>query len=63
MSNFLELIKKQREASKYEKFKGTFLDYLSLIQDNPEHIRLAHKRLYETIKEFGMKTVDVDSDE
>ena len=63
MSNFLELIKKQRKASKYEKFSGTFLDYLGLIQEHPEHIRLAHKRLYETIKGFGMKTVDVDNDE
>jgi len=62
MSNFLDMIKKQRSASKYEKFKGTFLDYLTIIKENPETVQLAHKRLYETIKAFGMETVDVDSD-
>ena len=60
MSKFLDLIQKQRAASKYEKFNGTFLDYLSEVKSNPDLIRLAHKRLYETIKDFGMETVDVD---
>ena len=64
MSNsFLNLIKSQRAEKKEEKFSGTFLQYLEEIQNNPEKIRLAHKRLYETIKDFGMKTVDVDNDE
>lgn len=62
MSKFLDLIKKQRSASKYEKFKGTFLDYLAVLQDDPTHVQLSHKRLYETIKKFGMETVDVDSE-
>ena len=64
MSNsFLNLIESQRAEKKEEKFSGTFLQYLEEIQNNPEKIRLAHKRLYETIKDFGMKTVDVDNDE
>ena len=63
MSNFLDMIKKQRAASKHEKFKGTFLDYLKIIQDNPETVQLAHKRLYEIILKFGMETVDIDSDQ
>ena len=62
MSKFLDMIKKQRSASKYKKFKGTFMYYLAVLQDNPAHVQLAHKRLYETIKEFGMETVDVDSE-
>jgi len=63
MSNFLDMIKKQRSASKYKKFKGTFLDYLRVIQEEPETVKLAHKRLYEAILKFGMDTVDVDSDQ
>ena len=63
MSNFLDMIKKQRSASKYKKFEGTFLDYLKVIQEKPETVKLAHKRLYETILKFGMDTVDVDSDQ
>ena len=63
MSNFLDMIKKQRSVSKYKKFEGTFLDYLKVIQSEPETVNLAHKRLYETILKFGMETVDVDSDQ
>ena len=63
MSNFLDMIKKQRSVSKYKKFEGTFLDYLKVIQSEPETVKLAHKRLYETILKFGMETVDVDSDQ
>jgi serine protein kinase len=33
---------------------------LKVLQDNPENVQLAHKRLYETIRDFGMDTVDVD---
>jgi serine protein kinase len=62
MSKFLDLIQKQRSKKKKEKFKGTFLEYLEMIKDNPDKIKLAHKRLYEIICNHGMKTVDVDSD-
>jgi len=61
--NFLDLIKSQRSEKKEEKFSGTFLEYLEEIQKDPAQVKLAHKRLYETIKDFGMKTVDVDNDE
>ena len=62
MSKFLDLIQKQRKTSKYEKFNGTFLEYLGVVKENPDLIQLAHKRLYETIRDFGMETVDVESD-
>ena len=56
---FLDLINKQRNEKKASKFKGTFLDYLSVIKDDPEKIMLAHKRLYKTVKSFGVETSDV----
>jgi serine protein kinase len=62
MSNFLDLINKQRNKKKKEKFEGTFIDYLEMIKENPEKIKLAHKRLYESVCNFGVNTVDVDSD-
>jgi serine protein kinase len=61
MSNFLDLIKKQRSKKKQPKFDGTFIDYLEMIKENPERIKLAHKRLYESICKFGVSTIDVDS--
>ena len=62
MSKFLDLIQKQRSKKKKEKFEGTFIEYLEMIKENPEKIKLAHKRLYESICNFGVDTVDVDSD-
>ena len=62
MSKFLDLIQKQRSKKKKEKFKGTFIEYLEMIKENPDKIKLAHKRLYETICDHGVETVDVDSD-
>ncbi len=62
MSKFLDLIQKQRNKKKKEKFDGTFIEYLEMIKDNPNRIKLAHKRLYEIICNYGVETVDVDSD-
>ena len=62
MSNFLDLIEKQRSEKKKEKFEGTFIEYLEMIRENPDRIKLAHRRLYEAICNFGVDTVDVDSD-
>jgi len=62
MSKFLDLIQKQRTEKKQEKFEGTFIDYLEMIKENPEKIKLAHKRLYESICNFGVDTIDVDSE-
>ena len=60
--DFLDLIQKQRSKKKKEKFEGTFIEYLDLIKENPDKIKLAHKRLYEIICDYGVETVDVDSD-
>ena len=44
--DFLNIIQDQRSKKKKEKFSGTFLDYLCLLQNNPEILKLSHKRLY-----------------
>jgi len=61
-NEFLNLIQKQRDTKKTKRFEGTFLEYLELVKDKPESIKLAHKRLYETIKDRGIETLDVDSE-
>jgi len=61
-NSFLKLIQNQRKEKEYQKFKGTFLEYLQRVQDNPDIIKLAHKRLFSVIHEKGNTTVDVDDE-
>ena len=60
-NNYLEIIKKQRTEKKTEKFSGTFLEYLSLVEENPDITDHAHKRLYDAITRHGVGTME-DSD-
>ena len=59
--NYLDIIKSQRAQKKIEKFQGTFLEYLALIEENPEIADHSHKRLYEAITSHGTGTME-DSD-
>ena len=59
--NYLDIIKSQRKEKKKEKFEGTFLEYLSLVEKDPALADHAHKRLYESITEKGVESMD-DSD-
>jgi serine protein kinase len=52
-NNYLDIIKSQRDEKKREKFQGTFLEYLSLVEANPEIADHAHKRLYDAIIAHG----------
>tara|TARA_B100000035_G_scaffold314542_1_gene331172 strand:- start:3701 stop:5632 length:1932 start_codon:yes stop_codon:yes gene_type:complete len=57
-SKFLDLIKEQRNQKTKEKFKGSFLDYLSLIEESPEVCDLSHRRLYKSIIEKGSERIE-----
>ena len=59
--NYLEIIKTQRDEKKKEKFEGTLLEYLSLVEDDPSLSDHAHKRLYESIASQGISKME-DSD-
>ena len=61
MAKYLDIIKKQRKEKKKEKFSGTFLEYLSMVEKNPELADHAHKRLYDAIADHGITKMD-DSD-
>ena len=60
-SKFLELIEKQREIKGPEKFNGTFLQYLQIIAENPDVVKLSHKRLYDAICEKGFMEMPDDN--
>ena len=57
---FLNLIEKQRSTKKEEKFKGTLIDYVELVQSNPSIAKLAHRRLYDAIISKGLNPMQDD---
>ena len=57
-SKFADLISKQRSEKKDESFKGIFLEYLEVLEENPKIANLAHKRLYESLAEDGIEVLD-----
>jgi serine protein kinase len=61
-NDFLNLIQSQRNEKKREKFRGTFLEYLDLVKQNPDLVKLSHKRLCNALEVHGVRVMD-DSDE
>ena len=59
--DFLDLIIKQRSQKKNKKFKGTFLDYLNLLRDDPTVAKLAHVRLRDAIETHGTSYLDTST--
>ena len=58
----LKEISKQREAnSKKQKFDGNFLDYVDAVKKDPDIVKTAHKRLYDSIAKYGHENMP-DSD-
>lgn len=57
-NKFKSLIDSRRKEKKVEKFKGTFLDYLNLLEEDKSSFKLAHKRLYDVIAARGIKRMD-----
>jgi len=53
----LKVIEKQRKSSKKDKFEGTFLDYLELVQQDPSIIKSAHQRLYGALEKHGFENM------
>lgn len=55
---FLKIIKEQRKQPKKEKFKGTFLEYLELVKEDPDIAVHSHKKLYDSILNHGVKELE-----
>lgn len=56
-NSFLDLIESHRSKKKKEKFKGTFLEYLDLVSDDPNLVKSAHKRLFDAITDHGVDLI------
>lgn len=53
--NFKQLIENDREQQKKHRFEGTFFDYLEILKENTDIAKLAHKRIYDIISEWGLE--------
>ena len=58
--DFLKLIKDKRAEKKEEKFEGTLIDYVELVQQDPSIAKLAHRRLYDAILDHGFEEMSSD---
>jgi len=59
--DFLKIIKNQRKESTKESWSGSFIDYLKLLQEDPTVIKLAARRLVDSIESYGVDALE-DSD-
>ncbi len=62
MVDFSTLILEDRNENRGEKFKGTFLDYLNVLEENSEGYKLAHRRLYELLTNPGVEEIKTEED-
>lgn len=59
--NFFEIIKTDREENGHKKFEGTLLDYLTILEQNPEIVQLAHARMYNIIISPGAEEITAEN--
>jgi len=55
--SFEQLIKEDRAARESKVWRGTFLEYLDLVRDDPGVPKLAHARLHDTIMRVGTQDI------
>ncbi|SDF82415.1 PrkA family serine protein kinase [Sporomusa acidovorans] len=58
--NFKDLIQKDREERKHERFSGTLLDYLEIVKDNPQVAMLSHQRMYGLLSSPGVEVMQTE---
>ena len=56
--DFLKIIKKQREEGQKESWKGTLVDYLEVLKENPDVAKLSARRLYDAIASYGVGNME-----
>ncbi len=58
------LIRESLDLGKYqdEHWEGTFQQYLTLVQENPQVVRTAHQRLYDMVLSHGVDQIEVDKE-
>ncbi len=61
-SQFADLIAKDREAQEGERWRGTFLEYLQRIKQDPALCKLSHARLYDMVIGEGSENLTQGDD-
>ena len=56
-SVFEKLIKDDRAAHEQKLWRGTFLDYLERVREDPSLSKLAHSRVYDIIMKIGTSDI------
>lgn len=59
--DFKKLIDQDRETRTKKMWKGTMLEYLELVREDPDLACLSHKRIYDMIVGAGISEYDVES--
>jgi len=61
--NFSDFIQNDRSERTHVDFSGKFLDYVNLVQKNPELAMFAHKRMFQLLIEPGIEVIKTNEDE
>jgi serine protein kinase len=56
--DFLKIIKQQRNESQKEAWSGTLVEYLEILQKNPDVAKLAASRLFDSIASYGVESME-----
>lgn len=56
-ATFERMIREDRAAREDHKWRGTFLDYLEIVRDDPEVPRLSHSRLFDMVSRPGSSEI------
>lgn len=62
MMDFSKLILEDRKERKVDKFTGTFLDYLDILNEDRHVSQLAHERMYHLLVKAGIEIIKTEED-
>lgn len=62
LSEYKNIIEKDRETRDKFQWKGTLLEYLDVVRQTPDLTKLAHARIYNMIKDAGIEDINVEED-
>src|SRR5262249_888706 len=60
--SFEQLIKEDRAARDFKTWRGSFLEYLDLVRDDPSVPKLAHARIYDNVMRVGTQDIHETDD-
>ncbi len=62
VNSFEQMIREDRAARESKQWRGTLLDYLEKVKENPTIAKLAHARIYDVIISAGVRNI-LDTDD